>query len=202
MNKPDVRKRKGMSLGLVVVLCILGLGFLLPLFSPFGGERSGVGKKMYAKNDALHLVAAIKGYHAEYGKYPTLAAVDMQLTEEETVTLLMELRVPSGYTPTMNPRRIVFIEVPNAKNFDKSEAKQEIGISSSGKWLDPWGRPYKVMLSGDYDDNLPNPYYANAGDKVLKAGAIVWSLGRNGKTNTDKHHPDAKDDVTSWDEKL
>ncbi len=186
---------------LLTVIAIIAV--LMGILFPTIGAAIESAKKTQAKNDELQIVNAVKAYYTEYGKYPTASTSDTEVAD--TGPLLSELRIPSGFTPTMNPRKIVFLEVPDAKNYGQAN-KEKSGISKlSGKWLDPWGNPYKVMLDADYDNKLANPYSQNAGNPGtppnggLSTGVIAWSLGRDGKGGTgDKTTGDAKDDVISW----
>ena len=205
MTEPVTTERRERFPWLIVILIILGGGILLGVLFPTISCPPEPGDKTLAKNDTLQTVNAVKAYNTEYGKYPTTATTDTQLTNADAATLLNELRVPTGYTPIMNPRKIVFLELPDAKKgrkiwmpWNKRETTKKSGINAKGEWLDPWGNPYKVMLDVDYNGQLTNPYATNAGDKTLVTGVIVWSMGRDGKTNTDKNHKDAKDDVISW----
>ena len=46
-----------------------------------------------------------------------------------------------------------------------------------GRYYDPWGTPYLIEIDGGYDNQLANPYSANAGPTTLATGVIAWSLG-------------------------
>jgi len=78
------------------------------------------------------------------------------------------------------------------------------GIGPDGALYDPWGHPYLVKIDSNYNGSILNPYDENAGPKKIAAGAIVWSLGPNGKGatlpsgNGDKNAGVNNDDVTSW----
>ena len=178
---------------IAIIAVLMGI-----LFPTIGAAIEGA-KKTQAKNDSLQLVNAIKGYYTEYGKYPTAAAADTTVSDADMIILLKELRVPAGYTPTMNPRKINFLEVSDAKNLNQAETKQKSGISTSGKWLDPWGTVYKVRIDADYDNQMTHPYTSNAGATTLSTGVIAWSIGRDGQGGAaDKSASTSKDDVISW----
>jgi hypothetical protein len=101
----------------------------------------------------------------------------------------------------MNPRQIVFISPPDAK--DQNAPRGGIK-TSNGRYFDPWGQQYAIALDADYDNSLVNPYTINAGGSPLRNGAIAWSFGRDKQSSSvpgpaaDKNAGTAADDVISW----
>ena len=69
-----------------------------------------------------------------------------------------------------------------------------------GQYFDPWGSNYVIRIDGDYNNQVPNPYTANAGATPnLFIGVIAWSLGADGAGGSgDKNSGTAADDVISW----
>ena len=59
-----------------------------------------------------------------------------------------------------------------------------------------------IEIDGNYDNQLANPYTANAGaSNALRIGVIAWSLGRrirHVQVRRDKNFGNASDDVISW----
>jgi hypothetical protein len=76
-----------------------------------------------------------------------------------------------------NPRAIVFIQPPASK--DQTSPRSGIQTVTS-IWYDPWGKAYNVMIDGNYDNQLANPYTDKPGGPTLYLGVIVWSFGKNG----------------------
>jgi prepilin-type N-terminal cleavage/methylation domain-containing protein len=158
---------------IVIVAILAGLAF--PVFQSVQNEA----KKTQAKNDVTQIVTAVNAFYTEYGKYP-IATDDTPIAN--TADLLYTLRaIPSGANAAyaMNPRKIAFLNVPDAKD----PASPRSGIkNSNGQWYDPWGSPYKVAIDGNYDNQLANPYgpTGGAGSDPLHEGVIAWSFGRNG----------------------
>ena len=195
-------KRSPLTAGftLVELLTVIAIiAILMGILFPTIGSAIESAKKTQAKSDCLQIVNAVKAYYTEYGKYP-LATADTTYNGSTQAELLDILRAPSSQTAwvTNNPRKIVFLEVPAAKNLNQPETKQKAGISSTRKWLDPWGNPYQVMIDGNYDNSLANPY-TNAGSALLSTGVIAWSIGRDALGGSgDKTTGNAKDDVISW----
>ena len=79
---------------------------------------------------------------------------------------------------TINTRQIVFISPPDVKN----AAQPAIGhrnrsLAGTGQYFDPWGNNYVIRIDSDYNNQVANPYTANAGATPLSIGVIAWSLG-------------------------
>ena len=186
---------------LLTVIAIIAV--LMGILFPTINSAIESAKKTQAKNDELQIVNAVKGYYTEYGKYPVAtppASGDFTYDSQNGNSndkLFNELRATSF--ATINPRKIVFLEVPDSKNLTQPEAKQKSGISSSGKYLDPWGNAYIIRIDTDYDNTISNPYSSNAGNQTLSTGVIVWTKGRDGAGGSnDKNSGTSKDDVISW----
>src|SRR5438874_5436138 len=168
---------------LVVIAIIIILAGLL--FAGLRGAQEQA-RRTQAKNDLTQIVTAVNAFYTEYGKYPISAATDAAGTfgptgQTNTNNLLFnELRGLT--TATQNPKRIVFISPPDAKDQTNSRS----GIKTSdGQWYDPWGTGYYIWIVGNYDNTIANPYTANAGATPnLQIGVIAWSLGgdQNGAT--------------------
>jgi prepilin-type N-terminal cleavage/methylation domain-containing protein len=183
---------------LLVVIAIIAIliGLLFPAFQAVQSQA----KRTQAKNDLTQIVTAVNAFYTEYGKYP-LATADTIYGPGGSSTndlLFNELRATA--TATQNPRQIVFISPPDVK--DPVHPRAGIGISGTGaptplgQFWDPWGNPYAIKIDGDYNNQITNPYTANAGSGTLTIGAIAWSLGADGVQGTADFK--ASDDVISW----
>jgi prepilin-type N-terminal cleavage/methylation domain-containing protein len=176
---------------LLVVISIIAI--LAGLAFPAVNGAMDSAKKAKAKNDVVQIVTAIKAYQAEYGRLPTYGnATTFETDNDDLFNILRCIKDLDWDQLAMNTRRIPFIEVRPGKG-DKD------GIGSDGVFYDPWGKPYKVILDGDYDNSILNPYKANAGFPDINASAIALSSGKD-KTfgSNDKHDAPAKDDIISW----
>ena len=142
---------------------------------------------MQAKNDLTQIVNAVNAFYTDYGKYP-LATNDNTITNNAAL-----MNVLRATDTTNNPRQIVFISPPYVKN----TAAPRSGIGSDSQYYDPWGTPYRLIINGTYDNQIPNPYTADtgAGPGTLNIGAIAWSLGADTTQGTNFS---ASDDVISW----
>jgi type II secretory pathway pseudopilin PulG len=177
----------------VITIIIALLGMLFPVYNGVQDRA----KKVQAKNDLTQIVTAVNAYYTEYGTYP-LATNDNPLAN--TGDLFYTLRaIPTGANASdaTNPRRIVFISPPDAKD----QASPRSGIKmADGQWYDPWGTIYKIAIDGDYDNQLAqNPYTNGAGATPLRQTVIGWSLGKDRQLGTMGNNIfTGSDDVISW----
>jgi len=193
---------------LLVVIAIIAIliGLLFPAFRAVQNQA----KQTQAKNDLTQIVNAVNAFYTDYGKYP-LVTVDTIIsattaTPNNNSDLFYTLRAqPFGanLANAMNPRAIVFINPPYVKN--DTGGNRRSGVSNAdGRYYDPWGTPYLVEIDGSYDNQLLNPYSANAGPTTLAIGVLAWSFGTDGQSGSvpgpaaDKNAGNASDDVISW----
>jgi prepilin-type N-terminal cleavage/methylation domain-containing protein len=159
---------------IVIIAILMGLAF--PVFQGVQNQA----RKTQAKNDLTQIVTAVNAFYTEYGRYPTAATTDPAAVYESGSAnnnnqVLIELL---GKTGTINTRQVVFISPPNVKD----DAKPRAGVTTAGRYYDPWGSPYAIALDADYDNEVTNPYGAGkgAGPDKIRQGVIAWSLGKNG----------------------
>ena len=159
-------------------------------------------KKTQAKNDLTQIVTAVNAFYTEYGKYPLVTADKVFGPAANTNDVLFD--VLRAKNATENPRQIIFISPPDVKNALKPQAGIGTSAANAGQFFDPWGTAYHIKIDGNYDNQVANPFSANAGGTSLQAGVIAWSFGRDSvsestsTTPTDKNTPKNKDDVISW----
>ena len=100
----------------------------------------------------------------------------------------------------MNPRKVVYINIPDAKN-----GKSGIGTTDN-IFYDPYGNAYRIAIDADYDNQILNsvPNYLDLTNNI-RTGVIAWSYGKDGKfgsKTTPSPNGDGKykssDDVLSW----
>jgi prepilin-type N-terminal cleavage/methylation domain-containing protein len=198
------RSRAFTLIELLVVITIIAIliGLLFPAFRGVQDQA----KRTQAKNDLTQIVTAVSAYYTEYGKYPlvTADAIIKNTSTPGNFDLMYTLRAVSGGLNAgnvANTRQIVFINPPDAK--DQTTPRNGIK-TSDGQWYDPWGTPYLIEIDGGYDNQIPNPYSANAGATPnLQIGVIAWSLGSDAAGATAAAAGDKKtgvydDDVISW----
>jgi len=212
MRSPLKHNRAFTLIELLVVIAIIAIlvGRLFPAFKAVLDQA----KQTQAKNDLTQIVNVVNAFYTEYGKYPLGAGITVDTTfgpggsPSTNETLFTELRgctAAAGSCPaaaTVNTRQIVFISPPDVKN--AASPRSGIGTTTgTGRYFDPWGNNYVVRIDGDYNNQVLNPYTANAGATPnLQIGVIAWSLGLDGSgppaVTGDKNTGVFADDVISW----
>jgi prepilin-type N-terminal cleavage/methylation domain-containing protein len=186
----------------VIAIIIILAGLLFPAYQAVQNQA----KRTQAKNDLTQIVTAVNAYYTEYGKYP-LVTDDTPITINNLLFDVLRNRTGAAPGNASNLRGIVFISPPDVK--DQNLPKSGIatltvtvnGVSIPiGSFVDPWGTPYRVAIDGTYDNQVPNPYTANAGATPnLQIGVIAWSLGKDQTGGSgDKKSVTSDDDVISW----
>ena len=142
-----------LELLVVITIIVVLIGFLFPAFRGIQDQA----KRTQAKNDLNQIVTAISAFYTEYGYYPVPASTitDSAATypargqyQDSTNNVVFDIlrydisRDPTT-VPARNPRQVVFIEPPIAKD----QANPKLGIRfTSGCWYDPWGYTYNVTI--------------------------------------------------------
>jgi prepilin-type N-terminal cleavage/methylation domain-containing protein len=207
---------------LLTVIAIIAI--LMGLLFPAIGTIKESARKTQAKNDVTNIVAAVKQYYTEYGKYPPVqegastSETDVIIGDEEAgavadnSALFNTLRsIAEGLNSNpdykYNPRRIVFFEgksatdpaAPRAGFADSQQAKKK------GCFFDPWGKQYCVVIDTNYDNliKLDEQYNDFGATNAPRVGVGAFSLGKDGKLGTkgDKTYRKGttnSDDVISW----
>jgi prepilin-type N-terminal cleavage/methylation domain-containing protein len=201
--RPPLRSRAFSLVELLVVISIIGL--LAGLAGAVIPRALEAGKKSKAKGDLTAIVAAVRAYRQEYGKWP-VAASKMDSASDEfnswygPPTQLQEgkdlMKILSGDMSvakegqTMNPKGIRFLEGPK----------------SDGTFLDPWGSQYAVKM--DTNESGGVEYYGTGTQENVRVTVIGVSLGPGPKpylpnSPQRQEDPDKKvtrncDDVFSW----
>jgi prepilin-type N-terminal cleavage/methylation domain-containing protein len=208
MRPPSRHRRAFTLIELLVVIAIIAIliGLLFPAFKAVQNQA----RSTQAKNDLTQIVNAVNAFYTDYGKYPISGTTDVTFgpagSPTNNETLLRELRGCTGITgdcvaaATINLRQIVFISPPDVKNSANPRSGVGIAVANKGQYFDPWGSNYVIRIDGDYNNQVVNPYSANAGATPnLQIGAIGWSLGPDQAGGSgDKNASTAADDVISW----
>jgi prepilin-type N-terminal cleavage/methylation domain-containing protein len=157
---------------LLVVVAIIGV--LMSLLFPAVQGVLDAAKKAQAKNDAVQIATAFIAFDTEYGRLPDTNSAPQQVTGDVLNALIAS-------NTTLNPRRIIFLEVLNFK-------RGKGGISNS-IFVDPWANPYYVALDGDYDNQVGvSTNGAASTNTTIMKKVGVW----NNNTNS-------RQQVRSWD---
>lgn len=195
---------------LLTVVAIIAI--LMGLLFAVTGSAKDSARRASAKNDVMNIVAAVNAYHQEYGVYPLARVRGSEVTEvtfsidnSDLFYTLRAIAQGANRNDILNPRKIVFIEVPAAR--DPSDPRNGI---ANGNWYDPWGRQTGKPESGVYHVRIDtgergfvsDPYPGAGKDDdddniaeraVIRAGVIAWSLAKTGVQTYE-----LKDQVLSW----
>ena len=192
MNHPlravDIRKQK-VSLAftlveLLVVVSIIGLLVgLLAAGIPLAIEK---GMKAKAKGETTAIVAAIKAYKQEYGKFPGDPSITNRLfssnSSPDTIKTLMKV-LGGDAAATLNS------EIANPKGVRFFE-----GSKTDGTMADPWGGQYLVLVDSSETGSVT---YTNAGTPVnVRISVLAICYGSDGKADTQSGK---KNDIFSTD---
>ena len=174
---------------LLVVIAIIGI--LAGLVFPALGVVRNNAKKSKASSECQSLKTAIIMYESEFSCWPAKVSgsSDALVSSSEYVDMC---KVLTGE----NSKKMVFYEVG-------------VGYDESKGILDPWGRPYQVILDVDYDGKIKNTVEAvSAVNKVngrtgqdlrTKVGVYSFGVVENDKIATDINKLASKKKlVISW----
>jgi prepilin-type N-terminal cleavage/methylation domain-containing protein len=209
MRPPATRPRAFTLIELLVVIGIIAIlvGLLFPAFKAVQNQA----RSTQAKNDLTQIVNAVNAFYTDYGKYPLVTADvtygSITIPNSDLFYTLRAVASGGNANNAANPRQIVYINPPYVKN--DTAGSRSSGISpTDGNYYDPWANQYQVMIDGNYDNSLTNPYGNNqgAGPSPLSIGVIAWSFGSDGCLGTKQPPPNNtcngifsnSDDVISW----
>jgi prepilin-type N-terminal cleavage/methylation domain-containing protein len=227
MRPLQTRERAFTLIELLVVIAIIAIlvGLLFPAFKAVQNQA----RQTQAKNDLTQIVNAVNAFYTEYGKYPLAAAstdtcfnwslgpcasqqhLGSELLFNELRACTASDTVSCSAPAMLNTRQIVYISPPIVK--DPSNPRSGIATSASpggastGRFFDPWGSPYNVVIDSNYDNGAVNIYGATGGagvDPILQ-GVVAWSNGLDLQVGTNSDYiyrnPTTgaqSDDVISW----
>jgi prepilin-type N-terminal cleavage/methylation domain-containing protein len=127
---------------LLVVLAIVGI--LMSLMFPAVNGALNSARRASAQNDVVQIANSALMFQTEYGRWP--ATSTNSATVPMSSTLIQSL---IGRNTNDNPRRVVFLEVPDFK-----PRRGGLEGGESGTYKDPWGNTYQLAVDGNYDHSL------------------------------------------------
>ncbi len=171
---------------LVELLVVLGIiGLLVGLISVAVPRAIESGMKAKAKGELTSIVAAVKAYKQEYGRFPgklSQATLFSSNSSPDTIKTLMKVlsgdSTASLDSQVANPKGVRFFE----------------GAKADGTMDDPWGGQYLVLVDSSETGSLS---YTNAGSVVnLRLSVLGVCYGKDGKADT---ATGSKNDIFSTD---
>ena len=164
---------------ILVVIAILGI--LMAMMIPASGVILQKAKKSTARSGAMIVETGLAKYRMEYGVWPDFAKGKgkKHLTDSEFLETMMPKG--DGAPPADNLKRVRFIE----------GSKETV---KDGQFVDPWGHPYQYLVNETPKDAMELGSFGNGydGEKTIRAKALVWSAGPDGK------HETWEDNVCGW----
>ena len=160
---------------LVELLVVVGIiGLLVGLISVGVPKAMEAGKKAKVKGELTAIVAAVKAYKQEYGKWPgSTFTSDTTYQDGQSMQLLAALSGTNS-SAVENPKSVRFLE----------------GALSDGTMLDPWRTQYLVLI--DSDDSNSLDYQS----KTASISVLAVSFGKDKKQDAT---PGSGDDIFSTD---
>ena len=149
--KTSSRKRFTL-IELLVVIAIIAI--LAGLIFPALGTVRNNARKSKASSECLSLKAAITLYESEFSCWPTKSASSDGLVDGGDYVTMCKILTGD------NTKKMVFYEVG-------------VGYDESKGFLDPWGKPYNVILDNDFDGKIKN--------SVAVVNAVNSASGRSGQ---------------------
>lgn len=126
--------------------------------------------KAWARNEVVNLRRAVMAYDMEYSKLPVPLGTEEDVrmeTDEKTMAILL------GGGGEVNPQRLLFYTGKDAR-------KEKSGLlvfdpKLGPRLVDPWGRPFVMIIDGDGDHTVTGP----DGTRI-EWDVICYSLGEDG----------------------
>ena len=170
---------------LLVVIAIIGI--LAGLVFPALGTVRNNAKKSKANSECQSLKTAIVMYESEFSCWPAKMSGSKDAVVDGSSYVEM-CKVLTG----KNSKKTVFYEVG-------------VGYDESKGILDPWGKPYQVILDADFDGQIDSSIKAvsevnnvnNRSGQNLRVKVAVYSYGDKEETDIAKLAKNKKL-VISW----
>lgn len=197
MKRTNALERGFTLIELLVVIVIIGLLAAIIIPSIQGALRSAKNAKAMSQITALD--GAIKRFYAEHGKMPTPKGVGFStagqdgiyhtanngLQQAEIVQILLNMDDTWG-ADERNTKQMVFLDLDPKSVLDQygdpcqTEVGMQAALTAGQPVLDPWGRPYGILMDLDLDDRITGLGYGYGTPEEIRAKVGVFSLGKDG----------------------
>lgn len=153
---------KGFTLiELLVVIAIIAI--LAGLLFPAVNGAMNAARKTTARNEAVQIANACTMYETEYGHGPWVGN-QSEIKGDMLKALMGENPTNAYFTNGMNRKRIVFLEV--------SDAKPRKSGYTNGTFVDPWHGAYQFAFDSNYHSAITN---AGTNKSALRKNYAVWT---------------------------
>lgn len=181
---------------LVEILVVIGIVAVLAAMLLAGlGGATGKAENAKAKSQIKDLQNAIAQFQLEYNKLPKPKGYDGKVLDSDQYKWLLE--VLAGETPG----KASTYGNPNTRK------KQFLALDKDDNYLDPWDTEFQVVFENGYKKGIDA---ASVHGLVVPKNqtnfknydVLIWSKGRDNKSNSDCGDPTNEDNVysvdTSW----
>lgn len=225
MNSPSPRLLRLSAFTLIELLVVISIiAILMGLLFPAIGLIKETARKAQSKTEVSGIVAAVKQYQTEYGKFPPIEETASDTTKDaiagepdigakaDNADLMNVLRgIPEGINESpknrFNPKVVVFLEGKAA-----SDPKAPKGgfagqnAQKKGCFFDPWGKQYNIVLDSNYDNeiDMTQAYKDFQGKDQPRVTCGAFALGKDNLLGSKKNpgyykkDNEPSDDVVSW----
>jgi len=174
-NRESALKAREGAFTLVELLVVISIiGMLAGLMSVAIPKAMESGKKAKAKGELTAIVAAVKAYKQEYGRWPGTNTTSDTTFQDDNSKYLLAALGGTNNTLVENPKSVRFLE----------------GADTDGTMKDPWKTQYFILV--DTDDSNSMTYNA----KTIGISVLAVSFGKDQKQDAT---PSSGDDVFSTD---
>jgi len=181
---------------LLVVVTIIGL--LVGLISVAVPKAIESGMKAKAKGELTAIVAAVKAYKQEYGRFPSSATASDDEHFYATYCTSQSKFSTKPFGPTKD--LVAILSGNNLNNLNPKQVRflEATGASSTFVWLDPWGQEYCVMFDTNEDGGVEYWGSGNWQDPNIRVSVIALSAGPNKIVDGSAVNSSKCDDIFSW----
>jgi prepilin-type N-terminal cleavage/methylation domain-containing protein len=182
---------------LLVVISIIGL--LAGLSSVAISKAMESGKKAKAKGDLTAIVAAVKAYKAEYGRFPSNAGPSDDEHIYASYATSQNKFSTQPYGKSSDLIAILCGQDRNGLNPKKIRFLEPGKMSDQYVWLDPWGKAeYCVMFDTNEDGGIEYWGDGNWEHPNIRMSVVAVSAGPNNTVDGGAENSSKCDDIFSW----